>query len=340
MNRLLIIGGSQPTAVGASLRRAALSHSDIEVSYIDYGDAFTASKLFRRLSWHLLDKRPPRLSRFNSKVRAAIATMRPDVVFCAGNVVLTGKTFAELKRVGATSIVWLTDDPWNPAHKSQRFLTSISSYGFCLTPRKSNIEEIARLNPSVHYMPFGYDSAIFAAQEKSTARPTEAHAVFFAGGADSDRIPIMEALARSGLSFGLYGGLWNKWPALRGVHRGYATPHELVWHGCEAKIALCLVRRANRDGHSMRTFELGALGACMLVERTPEHEEIFGCDGESVRFFADETDVVNVAKELMESPELRARLKVAVRDLIRGGRHSYSDRFAAILGLLQENTRA
>jgi spore maturation protein CgeB len=100
----------------------------------------------------------------------------------------------------------------------------------------------------------------------------------------------------------------------------------------EAKISLCLVRRANRDGHVMRTFEAAVSGACMLVEYTDEHREIFGHDGDCVLFFKNFSDLVARAKWLINHPEERIRLRKAVFNKIhRDGCNSYFHRLKYIL---------
>ena len=52
-----------------------------------------------------------------------------------------------------------------------------------------------------------------------------------------------------------------------------------------AKVCLCLVRRANRDGHTMRSFEAAAIGGCILAEDTADHREIFGPEDYAARYF-------------------------------------------------------
>ena len=98
------------------------------------------------------------------------------------------------------------------------------------------------------------------------------------GGADRDRVPFIAALGAAGFSIALYGDHWDRFPETKPYDRGYADPQTLRQATAAAKIALCLVRRANRDGHVMRSFEIPAIGACMLVEDTEEHREIFGPD--------------------------------------------------------------
>jgi hypothetical protein len=51
----------------------------------------------------------------------------------------------------------------------------------------------------------------------------------------------------------------------------------------------CPVRRASRDGHIMRSFEIAAVGGCMLAQDIDEHREIFGSEGEAVVYFRRET---------------------------------------------------
>ena len=78
-------------------------------------------------------------------------------------------------------------------------------------------------------------------------------------------------------------------------------------------VSVCLVRRANRDEHVMRTFEAPAMGACLAMEDTSEHRAIFGEHGHAVLYFSGPESLVNVCKELLESPELRRKLRKNLR---------------------------
>jgi spore maturation protein CgeB len=92
-----------------------------------------------------------------------------------------------------------------------------------------------------------------------------------------------------------------------------------------------LVRRANRDGHVMRSFEIAAIGGCMLVEDTDEHRAIFGSDGEAVRFFSTPQEAAARAKFLLADPSERTRLAAAVRARITGAPHTFRDRLITML---------
>ena len=96
-------------------------------------------------------------------------------------------------------------------------------------------------------------------------------------------------------------------------------------------MALCLVRRANRDGLAMRSFEVPAIGACMLVEDTEEHREIFGPADRAVAYFHSVDDMVQRARRLLDDPGQRAHLASEAHRLIVQGRHTYRDRLRSML---------
>jgi spore maturation protein CgeB len=100
-----------------------------------------------------------------------------------------------------------------------------------------------------------------------------------------------------------------------------------------AKVNLCLVRRANRDGHVMRSFEIAAIGGCMLAEDTEEHRAIFGGDGESVHYFRTAKQAAALARLLIDRPAERARLAASVRDRVGRGAHTYRDRLRTMLDI-------
>jgi spore maturation protein CgeB len=99
-----------------------------------------------------------------------------------------------------------------------------------------------------------------------------------------------------------------------------------------SKLALCLVRRQNRDGHCMRTFEIPAFGVCPLVERTPEHEELFGRDSRAaVAYFDNIPEMVATTRRLLAEEPERLRLANAAHALITGNEHTYGHRLLRII---------
>ena len=195
----------------------------------------------------------------------------------------------------------------------------------------SNLDELRNLTGrQVEYLPFGYSPRTHF-PDAGDVDEDVAPEVFFAGGADGDRVPSMEALIRSGLRVQLYGGYWDRYPATRAAARGFASVAEIRRIVPRARVCLCLVRRANRDGHCMRTFELAAMGGCILAEDTPDHRRIFGADGERVLLFRSVAEMVEQTRWLIGHPVERQRMAARCRSWIVAGENSYADRLRIIL---------
>jgi spore maturation protein CgeB len=209
-------------------------------------------------------------------------------------------------------------------------------YDHAFSPRRANLDDLRRLGgPEVSYLPFAYapDLHYPEAQVTEDERRSLECDVVFAGGADRDRVPYLAALIRAGFEVGLYGGYWERFPETRNSCRGHADPATLRKAIGGAKVALCLVRRANRDGHAMRTFEVAAMGGCMLAEDTEEHQEIFGADGQAVLYFSGIDEMLEKLRWLVRHDEERRRLARAAHEIVTRGGHTYQDRLETMLRL-------
>ena len=317
------------THIGGSLSRAA-SRAGFDVIEFDAERAFDGNRWIRAALWRFGDRRPPRLRRFASEVVASSARHRPSAVIATGMAPLPGSAVERLRALGAHCINYSTDDPWNPAMRARWHLRALREYNAVFTTRRSNIPDLKRIGcPQVHYLPFGYDRAIFASGPLATkdCGPD----VLFVGGADRDRISFVREFISTGSDIALVGAYWERVAALRGYALGSKAPGEVARLTAAAKINLCLVRRANRDGHVMRSFEIAALGGCMLVEDTAEHRQIFGPDGEAVVYFRNAQEAGTRTKSLLGDAAERARLSSAVFARISAAQNTYLDRLLAML---------
>ena len=165
-------------------------------------------------------------------------------------------------------------------------------------------------------------------------RPQYEADVMLAGGADSERVAWVAPLARAGFSVALYGGYWRRYGATRASARGFLDAQGLREATATARVCLGLVRRANRDGHAMRTFEVPAMGGCLLAERTSDHERLFGTEGENVLYAETPAEAVSKVRWLLTNPSERDRLARAAHAVVTGGRHTYADRLATMLEAL------
>lgn len=328
--KIALVGAFGGINVAGSLYRAARSQA-LEVVTVDVEGADSSNRLLRSLS-HRFDKRRAHMRSFSKEVVDICWREQPDLLIATGTAPLTGADLLKLRRSGVLTANYSTDDPWNASHKSRWHLEALQCYDFIFTTRKANIADFAALGcKSVHYMPFAYDPQ-FISSHPSPA-PRDAFDVLFVGGADRDRAKFMREYLCYGPGPTLVGGYWHRYSGLASYAKGIMDPAEISALTKSARVNVCLVRRANRDGHVMRTFEIAAIGGCMLAEDTAEHRDIFGCDGECVRYFRTPKELAAAARDLIADERERARLSRRVQELVLSGRHSYEDRLLDMISI-------
>ena len=332
MERLVIVGNDGGTNVGASLLRAAQT-AGMAATLVDARRAYTASRTRARVDWWLRGRRPSRLRAFSREVAAACATHRPAYLLSTGLAPIERFVLDELRANGVTTINYLTDDPWNPAFRSRWFLDALRGYDRVFSPRTRNLEDLRRHGClRVDYLPFAADPELFFPEAPPPAElPRYAADVCFVGAAEPARVDVIQRLIIAGLSVALYGDYWDRYAVTRAAWRGHGAPDALRKATGAAAVSLCLVRQSNRDGHTMRSFEAAAMGACLLVEDTEEHRSVFGRDGDVAVYFRSADDVVGKAAELLSDEPKRQRLSQAAQEMIVSGQHTYRDRLRTML---------
>jgi spore maturation protein CgeB len=329
--KITIVGNAGGTNVGASLQRAA-ERIGITSSVCDARAATRGLRVFSTFSWRLLGHRPLHLGAFSRTVVERCRYERPAILIATGQAPLTGDALAEIGQMGIRRINYSTDDPWNPGSNAHWFSDALRMYDSIFTTRRSNVADFERHGcRDVHYLPFGYDHSLWAGTESAEVPASSAADVFFAGAAEAYRIECIRALVAGGIQVALAGDYWKRTPVPRKSCKGHLNTTELKAWTRSTPVSLCLVRRANRDGHVMRSFEIPAIGACMVAEDTAEHREIFGPDGVAVRYFNSPASAVVVIKELLRDKEARENLARAAHSRIVNTANTYQDRLITIL---------
>lgn len=326
---VLIVGCLDGTHVGGAFFKAA-KYLNLKPSFLDSQLAYKAPIWLQRINWHLRGKYPSQLQQFSQKVIQICQASKPDLLLTTGIAPINQQALSQIGSMGIKRANFLTDDPWNPAHYAHWFLQALPNYDVIFSPRRANINQLIQSSKSqVHYLPFGFDPELFYAEVQRQYTCD----VIFAGGADRDRINYISALIESGFDVKLYGGYWEQYPQTKAYACGIADVATLRQAIASAKIALCLVRQANRDGNCMRTFEVPAVGTCMLTEDTPEHREIFGAQGNAVVYFKTIPEMLEKAQWLLNHDIERQRLANQAHILITQNQHTYKDRLEKILAL-------
>lgn len=330
---IAIVGVTGNTHVASSLERAARARG-LGVRVIDAMDGYRGPWLLKKSLWWFAEKRPLRMGRFSAEIATAITDAPPRVLLTLGQAPVDGSLLDRARALGARCVNWSTDDPWNPAHRAGWHMRNLLHYDLVLTPRRANLADFRSLGcRAVDWLPFGYDPDLFKPPPPSDTATAARHDVLFVGGADADRAAFFEEFARVGPAPALAGAYWNRRAACARFAIGLKTAGELCALTAAASVNLCLVRRANRDGHVMRSFEIPAVGGFMIAEDTDEHREFFGPDGECVLYFRTPAEAATRAREALANPAERARMAGAARARVVAGGHTYGDRLEAIMRL-------
>ena len=328
--KLAILGIGEGTHIGGSLARGA-SQLGLESIWFDAEEAWRAPWIFRSFFWHFADRRPTHLGQHSKRLVELCARTKPNLLVTTGMAPLTASALHSLKRLGIVSLNYSTDDPWNSVMSSRWYLEALPAYDFVFTTRRANIDDFRRHGcKEVYWLPFGYDETLFY-KDFNNSPGIMSHDILFVGGADSDRVKFVNEFMHLGAPIALAGGYWDRHQSFKSLALGLISPDHIRLLTAAAKVNLCLVRRANRDGHVMRSFEIAAAGGCMLAEDTVEHREIFGPDGDAVVYFRNPREAAERAKLLLANASERLRLARCLHRRIADGRNTYTHRLATML---------
>lgn len=326
---VVLVGGVGGTNVAAGYA-AACASLGVSHHLIEYATL---------LRWPLLWRA---VRRFRGSARVPwFASSVPDRILGAGrhdaaNILLVcglsrlpAAVVAAVHDHGWQTGIYLTDSPWNTSLPYLVGPDHVLAYQRIFAPRRS---DIARLGPAVNgrctYLPFSYDPDQFHPEE--TAPSATGPDVLFVGGGDVERLPMIRAMLDLPVSTQIIG---NYWPSLLDGHPAAIgqQPHTVVRAATvNARVNVCLVRRANGDGHVMRTVEIGACGGCMLAERTGEHLAILGPEGDAAMYFSDEAELAAKIRFLLAHPDRRRAMGRALLARI-ADRYRYTDSLRTVL---------
>jgi len=329
ISRIIVCGGWGGTNVAYSLFHAGEQLANTEMLFCNADLSNSRLRLMNKLAWYY-DRATPHPERLERRIEDA--SVGPGtLVITTGLTHVRAAFIQKLKQSGCIFAHYSTDDPWNLFHRARWHHAALLEYDLVYTPRTSNIEQFRTLGcPNVKLMRFGFDERLFpdTAVDNSEVQAADA---LFVGGADQERAAFFEAFKAAGGNPTIVGGYWDRWSKLKENWIGHLPPNALLALTLRASVNIILVKHSNRDGHTMRTIEAGAIGCCMIVEDTPDHRDLFGNDGAAVRYFRNPTQAASIIQELMPDHVERARMAKAVKTLVRETGQSYLHRLTTML---------
>lgn len=332
--RILVLDADASLSVGASLHRGFLSlghdsHFFDEAKWLGGHSPSPLRRAINRVAHPLL----PGL--MHRALLRTVACLRPSVILVMKGRHHPACLVERLRVPGRRLLVFHTDDLRNPLNASSSMLEALPHWDIVFTTRRFALGEIlAQGARRVEFLPFGYDPSLHypAPFTPSETNPWD-RTVSFVGTWSAERPPLLEPLL-SRCELAIWGSCWESVPRssplFPSIRRHTLLGAELRRLLSNTAINLALLRKANRDRHTMRSFEITACGGFMLAERSDEHLEMFEQDREAVFFNGVEELTEKVARYLAD-PHARRAISEAGHRRLLGGRHTYADRAAAIL---------
>jgi hypothetical protein len=284
------------------------------------------ASLWQRVRWKL--RLPLDVHAENARLIAAVATHRPQIVIVDNSKVIQRETMTRMRQLGARTLVYYSPDDLAARHNLSLPLEwSLPAWDIVCTTKTFNVPELAALG--VHH-PFligkAYDSSLHQPMTATqVGADYERFDAVFLGTYEAARCASINALAKSGVSVVVYGSDKGGWrrdaldPSIELRRSAFGEDYVRAWH--VGKVALCFLRKLNRDRITQRTMEIAAIGRPMVAERTEEHDEHFEHATEYLGFSSDEELIQQVRGLLADD---RARLRLGEAGRARCLRSGYS----------------
>ena len=287
----------------------------------------------RRIGWRLA---PGLLAEIESRsfVEAA-SRFRPDLVLIVSGNLITSRALAAIKNsTDATLFHFYNEDILNPLNTTTCLRKAVSCYDHVFTTKSFNVDTLSLMgSKAVTYVPHGYrDHCHFPVAVDSEDRKRYGSDVVFVGTWERPRARTLEQL--NGLDLRIWGNDWHKLrrgSALRSSAAGRAVyGDELARVFGASKISLGFLRKANRDLHTSRTFEIPACGGFQLSERT---EEVLGFfeEGKEIECFSSLDELKDKITYYLQHENRRLRIAAAGLERVRRSRYRFTDRLETIL---------
>lgn len=274
-----------------------------------------------------------------SGAAASIAQLKPTIVFSIGSYlpesIYFGEVSREAKKVGATTVFWATEDPYE--QDANYRITDDFDVIFSCDRWGSNFYQRGR----VYHLPLAASRELhYAPVMDETNRNID---VLFCGVAFTSRKDIVRNLMPSlrRLNIRIIGPGWGEFGV--GFSDARIEKHQLVELYQRSKIVLNLGRSLHFENKRFmispstpgpRTFEAAAAGAFQIFhEDTYELRRYF--TGDEIPTFSNKRDFDELIETFLDDPD--RRLEVAQQAQKRTlEEHTYGNRIQDVLSILRQ----
>lgn len=273
----------------------------------------------------------------NERLIAVVKQHHPDIVVVDNSKVIRRATLETLRKLGTPRLVYYTPDDIAARHNlSLPLKWSLPYWDIVCTTKTFNVPELKAFRVK-HPLLVGkaFDQALHRPLDRAAVgKDYERFDAVFLGTYERERCASINALAETGISVLVYGSDKGNWHAgdlhhtVRLRPSMFAEDYVKAWH--TGKVALCFLRRINRDRITQRTLEIAAIGRPMVAERTDEHDQHF-TDGAEYLGFSSDDELIGQVSKLLADDTLRLRLGAAARRRCVASEYSSVDRARQML---------
>ena len=333
---LLIADTSTPEALGSKFLRGARDAGldpacDLAIAYSSPATTYSPSmrRLWGKVFYRLADRRSWEWWSFQHQLRSLILNHQPQLVLVTGILPLAPEVFRAIHSYGGRIVNYLTDDPWNPIHRRRCFLRNLPRYDHIFSTKEAlrkRLEEAGTAGTS--WLPFAYDPTL---HHPPVRQSTDGADVLFVGTGAAERLPWLQALNDlPGLRKRVHGNNWQRIPT-PGWERRKAVVAEAYCEAlASAKVVLGLLRQANGDLSTDRSYEIGAIGACGLYQDSPEHRALLPGYPEA-GFFKNPAELRERVRAVLNDPNLQNQLRQRGATALRRPENTYAARLGEML---------
>lgn len=285
--------------------------------------------------------RPPDRTGIHDRLLTAAGSFQPTVIFNDSCRRIRPAFWRQLRSLYGCRLVYYTpDDLFEPHNRSLYLERSFQDFDLLFTTKSFNMEELkARGVRRPILIGKSFDPEIHRPMTPDEVGPEyEDWDVVLIGVWEAERMQSVNALAAAGFSVIVFGENWPR----RKLHPAI-TLRPAVFHGEYAKalhfgkIALCPLRKMNRDQVTQRSIEIPACRRPMIAQKTMEHDTLFH-DGQEYISYRDDIELADRTKKLLQLPSDRLQLASnGYRRCIANGCRSI-DRAKEIWTLLQSES--
>ena len=260
---------------------------------------------------------PMDITNANQNIVNKIKKQKPDILWLDKANTIKPKTLQIVKKISPqTKIIGYSPDYMTRhVNRSFYFVKSLKYYDFFFTTKSYGVKELKKLGAKKvffvnnSYDPNSHKKIILSHKEKQKFKSQ----VGFVGTWEKDRARYIRFIASSGIQVKWWGGVSNRHLLLNSFynHANLIKYNKTLIGKNYTRainsfdIALCFLRKDNKDLQTTRSVEITACGTFMLAERTKEHQQLFK-EGKEAEFFSSETELIQKIKYYLKNKKKKS----------------------------------